>query len=407
MKILFLSSYVNPSSGASILIRLADRLKQDGHEVRILTPQPGFDSDITRSIRLPKSLGFINKILNIIIPSYFSFVYFRLLNETYNYDPDIINIHWTHGFTIPIHLIPKLNRKYPVFWTMHDLWPITANSFIDGTNENILLGNSKVRFKKIKQRLSISPKVLFLYKTRLLSKVGIHTISPSQWLQKKVNSSPVFKAASNHHIPNGVDINVFRPLDKKDLREKYGIPETRKIVLFLSANLADEWKGFRYLVNALKYLESNNPQLAENTTTLLIDENSEGANIVLPTDVKILGRTNNLTRLVEYYNLADVFVSASIADNFPSTLLESLACGTPIVAFDVGGVREIVINGETGLLSTSRDSDDLGKNIEKILTDEEQQRKFSANCRVHAINHFSMDKFVGDYIRLFRSALVK
>lgn len=407
MKILLLSSYVNPSSGASVLIRLADRLKQEGHDVRILTPQAGFDSDIVRSIQLPKSMDIINKILNVITPNYFNLVYFRLLKAVRKYNPDVINIHWTHGPTIPLHIIPTLNRYYPVFWTLHDMWPITANTFFDDTNENILLERRKTRLQRFKQRLSISPKVLFLYKTRLLSKTGIHTISPSQWLQRKVNSSPVFRAATNHHIPNGVDINVFKPLDRNNLREKYGIPETRKIILFLSANLADERKGFYYLINALKYIKSNNPQLAENITTLLVGKNGERVNNYLPTDVKILGRTNNISRLVEYYNLADVFVSAALADNFPSTSLESLACGTPVVAFDVGGIPEIVINGETGLLSTSRDSDDLGKNIEKIITDEEQHRKLSANCRVHAVTHLSMDKFANDYIRLFKSALVK
>ena len=160
-------------------------------------------------------------------------------------------------------------------------------------------------------------------------------------------------------------------------------------------------------IDALKYLKSNNPGLAENITTLLIGENGEMISDIMPTDIRMLGRTTNLTKLVEYYNLADVFVSASLADNFPSTSLESLACGIPVVAFDVDGVPEIVINGETGLLSTSRDSGDLGKNIEKMIIDEALHRKLSVNCRIHAVNHLSMDKFVDDYLRLFRSVLLK
>jgi glycosyltransferase involved in cell wall biosynthesis len=407
MKILFLSSYANPSSGASVLIRLANRLKQDGHEVRILTTHYGYDSDITRSVRLPKILFTLNRVLNVLTPNYFSLVYFQLLNEIRNYDPDVINIHWTHGFTIPIHVIPILNRKYPVFWTMHDIWPITANSFRDIRDEKKLLGKNKTPLKKIRERFSISSRLLFLYKIRQLRNVDIHTISPSKWLHERVETSPVFRAATNHHIPNGVDTNVFRPLDRNNLREKYGIPETRKIILFLSAKPADELKGFKYLINALKYIKSNNPQLAGNITTLLVGENSNRTKNYLSTDVKMLERTNNISRLVEYYNLADVFVSASIADNFPSTSLESLACGTPIVAFDVGGIPEIVINGKTGLLSTSRDSNDLGKNIEKLLTDEEQHRILSANCRDYAVNEFSMDKYVNDYLRLFESAILK
>jgi len=403
MKILFLSSYVDPGSGASILVRLANRLKQEGHEVRILTTCTGFDSGIIKSVCLPRGTGFINKVLNKVIPNYFNLIYFQLLVEIQAYNPDVISIHWTHGRKpIPIQLIPKLNQKYPVFWTIHDLWPITNNSFFEFTECEALLKENKNNLKGLIRQIEFTPELLLRYKRTLLGSTDLHTISPSKWLQEKINASPVFRSAANHHIPNGVDINVFRPLEQYKLKEKYGVPQKHKVILFLAANLADERKGFYYFAKALDCLRKTNPHLADNITTLLIGENGKGASEFLPTEVKNLGSTKDISKLVEYYNVADVFVSASLADNFPSTSLESLACGTPIVAFDVGGVSEIVIHNKTGLLSKSKNAGDLARNIGKILTDKGLHSSLSMECRNYAINSFSMEEFLNSYLELFQ-----
>ena len=161
-------------------------------------------------------MNFINKIVNRIIPNYFSLIIFQLSKEIQTYNPDVINIHWTHGPTIPIQIIPRLNKKWPVFWTIHDLWPVTTNTFCEDvtgktfTKQNkTLIQKMKTLIHKILQRIEFTPPVLFQYKIWLLSKADIHTISPSNWLLKKVNASPVFRSATNHHVPNGVDCRCF------------------------------------------------------------------------------------------------------------------------------------------------------------------------------------------------------
>lgn len=404
MKILFLSSYVDPASGPSILNRLAARLSKEGHQVQILTTRKGHDSDIVKSVELTKGMNFINRIVNKIIPDYFSLIIFKLSEEIQAYDPDVINIHWTHGPTIPIQIIPRLNKKWPVFWTIHDLWPITTNTFCEDANGKTFTKQNETLIRKILQRIGFSPQVLFQYKIWLLGKLDIHTISPSKWMLKKVKASPVFRSATNHHVPNGVDCDIFRPLDQKDLRKRYGVHLNRKVILFLSANVTNPGKGFFYFAKALEHLKASNSELADSVTTLLVGQNSEGANDYLPTEVQNLGSTRDASRLSDYFNLADVFVSASIADNFPSTLLESSACGTPVVAFDVGGVSEIVIDNETGLLSRSKDITALSSNIERILIDNELRQELSENCRNYVVSNFSMDKFVNSYIELFENS---
>jgi len=409
MKIVFLSSYVDPGSGASILIRLANGLKEKGHDVKILTTKSGYDSDIVEAVCLPRTLEFINWIVNKITPNYFSFIYSPLLTAVHNHSPDVINIHWTHGSTIPIKIIPELCRCWPVFWTIHDMWPITKNEFFEYSGGKTLLTRDMTIIQRLKRqffrKIRFMPDVLFDYKIKELNKLNIHTISPSKWLQEKVSVSPVFSSAINHHVPNGVDINVFKSLDRIKLREKYGISEDRKVILFLSANLADERKGFYYFANALVRLKVINPDLIDNITILLIGKNAKGADKFLTTDVKSLGCTRDISVLAEYYNIADLFVSASIADNYPSTLLESVACGTPVVAFDVGGVSEIVVNNVTGLLVNSKDENGLAEALQKLLTNDDLRDKISAQCMAYAITNFSMGMCVNEYLELFKNAL--
>lgn len=404
MNILFLSSYVNPKSGASILIRLADQLKQNGHNVHIITTTPGYDSDIIKSVRLPIGVRQLNRIFNKFIPNYFSLIYPLLLKEIQTIDPDVINVHWTHGATIPISLISKLNETRPVLWTLHDEWPITANTYFEYVKGDVLLEHKKSMLQIFKQQLKFSSKLLYRYKVRTLGNQHIRTISPSRWLQQKVENSPVFLASTNFHIPNGVDTELFRPLDRSRLRNKYGIADSEKVVLFLSANTADERKGLYYFVKAMECLKKEFADKLGSITTVLVGRNSDGINKLLPGKVVNLGSTNEVYKLAEYYNLTDVFVSASIADNFPSTLLESLACGTPIVAFDVGGVSEIAIHGKTGLLAESRNINDMATCIYEVLINRTLRSELSANCRSYALECFSMDKFVDSYLSIFQKS---
>lgn len=408
MKILFLTSYVDPSSGPSVLSRLAERLQQEGHEVRILTTTCGFDSDIIRSVRLGGALEAIDRAFNKIVPHYFSLIYRKLLNAIEEFDPDIINIHWTHGRTVPLRLIPKLCASWPVFWTIHDLWPITAGTFFEYTGGEVLLRRRRdTPLGKLKRKFRFSPQALLRYKARLLGPLALHTISPSKWLRDKVDASPVFRSAINHHIPNGVNMDVFRPMDKHALRARYGVPEDGKVILFLSANLADGRKGFYYFVKALESLKIADPALVGKITTLLIGEYGQEARAFLPTRVVNLGKTSDVRQLAEYYNLSDVFVSASLADNFPSTSLESIACGTPVAAFDVGGVSEIVVDGETGLLCANMDAEALARNVRRILVDPNLQARLAEGARARAVAKFGMDGFAHAYLDIFAQALVE
>ena len=259
--------------------------------MQILTTTKGFDSDIVKSVRISNSMIFVNKVLNKIIPNYFSFVFFKLSKDIQSFNPDVINIHWTHGPTIPIQIIPRLSKKWPVFWTIHDLWPITLNTFCEDVTGKTFAKHNKTLLQKLMLRFQFTPELLFKYKIWLLGKESIHTISPSNWLYKKINESPVFRSAINHHIPNGVDCSIFRPLNKRDLRKKYEVGPDRKVILFLSANITNPGKGFYYLAKALKHLKASNRQLIDGVTTLLVGGNDCAANDYLPTEVISLGST--------------------------------------------------------------------------------------------------------------------
>jgi len=385
------------------LIRLAQNLLRRGHEVKILTTDPGFDSDIVDRISVPKGIAILNRNINRIVPNYFSFSAQEILRKIKAYNPDIINIHWTHGHTIPIGIIPQLHKHYRIFWSIHDLWPITKNSFFEYTGGKSLASMNKATLRGKLKRLRVIPNVLFDYKVRLLSDLPIRTISPSKWLQQKVEASRVFRSAVNLHIPNGVDTDTFRPLDKNSVRDKYTVPGDHYVVLFLAANLADERKGFYYFVKAINQLCALNPALGGRITVALVGGDERAGGEFSGVNVRCLGSTRDVSQLVDYYNLADIFVSTSLADNFPSTSLESSACGTPIVAFDVGGVAEIVIDASTGLLADSGNVTRLAECMNRLFTDGRLLGEMGAACRSYVETEFGMDQFVDRYVAEFRA----
>lgn len=390
-----------------MLIRLANRIKASGHEVKILTTNTGFDSSIIKSIRLPRTLQLLNRLINRVLPNYFSFIYSSMLKEISELNPDIINFHWTHGNTIPLKLIRKCNETWSVFWTLHDQWPITINTYFQYEKAKVIIEEERTLRQRLGKMIEMRPGFLYNYKTRMLADQDIHTISPSKWLYNQVLESPVFSAAINHCIPNGVDTDIFKPLNRNSLKTKYGIDEDKKVVLFLSANITDERKGFYYFVKALELLAETDPGGSNKVTTVLVGNNNAGLSQYIPGEVVNLGSTYDPSKLAEYYNLADVFVSASIADNFPSTALESIACGTPVVAFDVGGISEIAVHGKTGFLAENRNVSELADSILSVISIHGLWSQLSSNCRKYAVGNFTMDKFSDSYIDLFNTVSVK
>jgi len=223
-------------------------------------------------------------------------------------------------------------------------------------------------------------------------------VCPSQWLADRVKES-YLKEYQVKVIPNAVDIEVFKPKNKSILRGKYGIPNGKKVVLCLAADLEDERKGIKYFFESLKYIGAKNWMVV--TAGKVIDHD-----IIKDVDIEIkqMGYINDKNNISDIYNLADIFCISSLDDNFPTTVLEAMACSVPVVGFDVGGIPEQVIEG-CGFLVKSKDVRTLGKAIERFLTNDEMRRNFGGNCRKRVLQNYTIKKFADSYIKIYNKSL--
>jgi glycosyltransferase involved in cell wall biosynthesis len=234
---------------------------------------------------------------------------------------------------------------------------------------------------------------------------NITFVACSSWLAGVARQSSLLKGFKITSIPNPIDTNIYSVQDKLTLRENWGINPFAKIILFGAANINDRRKGINYLVDALNDLTSSCPDsgLVE---VVIFGKNKHFDVNQLPFKVNQLSLITSQEELAEIYNLADVFVTPSIEDNLPNTVMEALSCGTPVVAFNVGGIPEMVDHMQNGYLAEFQSAADMAKGIHAILYADNAE-ELSANARNKVLNTFNNEKVAKQYIEVYQSALKK
>jgi len=204
------------------------------------------------------------------------------------------------------------------------------------------------------------------------------------------------------HIPTGVDVTIFRPENgRAAARSSLGLPTDRKLILFGGwGATTDSRKGFSHLKTALDALSASSPGVA---ATLVVFGNSPDAHIgdELPFPVISVGRVHEEAKLAKIYAAADVFVAPSSEDNLPNTVLEALACGTPVVAFAAGGIPDAVEHRENGFLASPQAGGELGAGIAWTLADEQRLDRLRIAARETALARFDLAACAWRYIELF------
>ncbi|NOZ71016.1 MAG: glycosyltransferase [Chloroflexi bacterium] len=319
---------------------------------------------------------------------------------------DIINLHQLHGSYFSFRVLPKLSRIAPIVWTMHDMWAVTGHCASAAWEQcdrwQVGCGHCPHKDDVPPIRGDLTA-LIWKAKNRAYKRSRIDVVSPSQWMANRLQLSPLLDQLPIHHLANGVDPTIFRPLDKQTAREALGIHPEKKIIMFGAASLSEPRKGAHLLQAAL----SSMPAEVKKTIMLLLvggRHNAVTSNMD-DFDIKTLGQVQNEALLAIAYAAADIFVLASLAENLPNMLVESLACGTPCVTFDVGGCSEIVEDGRTGYLAKAGDVDDLAVGICSLLRDD-AQRLVMGEAGVHkAHKAFDVNVQAGRYLLQYERCL--
>lgn len=313
--------------------------------------------------------------------------------------PDIIHLHNIHGYYINskvlFEYLSKLN--VPIVWTFHDCWSFTGHcAHFD------YIGCEKWKtgcyFCPLKKSYPASfvfdrSKKNYIEKKKLFNSVKNLTIVPvSNWLGDLVKES--FLSSNNIKvIHNGIDINTFKPSNNnKKTREKFGLKDE-----FVVLGLSSVWnksKGLDDFINLSPKLDSNVKLILVGLSQEQIDK--------LPNNIIGIRRTENIKQLVDIYSMADLFLNLTYNDTFPTTNLEALACGTPILTYKTGGSVEAVCDS-TGFIVEKGDLDSVIKVINEVR--EKGKEFYSDKCRERAVSCFNKDDRFIDYIDLYHSLL--
>lgn len=311
--------------------------------------------------------------------------------------PDIVHLHWIASGFIQIEEIAKI--KAPIVWSLHDMWPLTGGCHYDencGSYTNSC-GSCPVLGSKSKNDLSSR---VLKRKLKSISQVeNLHIVGMSRWLAECARKSRLFSSRAVYQLPNPIDTTVFSPFDKKSARDLLNLPQDKKLILFGAMGAtSDPRKGFNELSRALMHVDQYNSEL------IIFGSSKPLMGPLFKQKTHYLGQMYDDVTLRLIYSAADVMIVPSLQENLSNTIMESLSCGTPVVAFDIGGNADMIKHMENGYLAKPFNVQDLAKGIDWVLQ-HELPRVISSNAR-NKVCQFFDSKFVAlKYIEFYQEII--
>jgi glycosyltransferase involved in cell wall biosynthesis len=308
---------------------------------------------------------------------------------------DVVQLHNLHGSYFSFTALPFLSRRRPVVWLLHDQRAVTGHVAYSLDCERWRIGCGACPYLDEYPRLRRdTTALLWRLKHFVYAHSDLQIVVPSRWLLELVRTSPLLERFAARHIPNGIDIEVFSPGSKEDARRRLGLPESRPIVFFAAADLGERRKGLHLLVEALRTLQR--PPLLLLAGSGTAPQQLESVS---------LGPVSDELTLRDAYRAADVFAVPTLADVLAQTAQESIACGTPCISFDRGGVTEVVRHLETGYQAAYGRVDALADGLRVMLEDPELLNRLSLRCREVAEQEYDVELQVHRYVELYEEVL--
>jgi glycosyltransferase involved in cell wall biosynthesis len=304
---------------------------------------------------------------------------------------DLVQLHNLHGSYFGFTALPRLTRLRPTVWLLQDQWAMTGHVAYSLDCERWQHGCGSCPYLDEYPRLRRdTTALLWRIKRRVYERSALTLIVPSRWMLELVEASPLLSRFPVRRIPHGVDTTVFRPQPKAEARARLGLPLDRRIVLFAASHLNERRKGLDLLERAITLMDEA-PLLA------LAGEGQAPPGV----ESRSLGAIAEDELLAQAYAAADAVAVPTIADALTQTAIESIACGTPCVTFDRGGVTDVVTHMQTGYQARFGEVADLAHGLQTVLDGD----GFGARCRETAEAEFSVELQVQRYVELYQELL--
>lgn len=331
----------------------------------------------------------------------------QFLSHPFVTEAAVVNLHNLHGGFFSPDILPQLSRLKKIVWTVHDQWPLTGHCYFPDmyscSRWKAGCGSCPGLRQEDHYPLSVdTTRFLWKRKRSIYAQTSFTLVAQSQWTMAQIRSSPLMENHDARLIPYGLDTQLFSPMERAVARQVLRIHPDRVVLFFSAVGLLSERKGWAYLKQALLKARARSECQFE---VMVAGDSAAAGDLTTDVPVHHLGYVRDDRLMALAYNAADVFVGASIVESFGQVFSEALSCGTPAVAFDTSGVRDIVRHMETGYLARLRDTDDLANGICLLLNDRARRSKMSERCRQVAEQEYSAELQASRYANLYRELL--
>lgn len=323
-----------------------------------------------------------------------------ILRQIEKFRADVINLHWVGWDYVRIEDLSRLN--VPLVWTLQDMWPFTGGCHYGEACDRYTQSCGACPQLQSSREADLS-RWVWQRKMRAWKDLDLTVVAPSQWIANCAKRSSLFRDRRVEVIPFCLDTQIYQPIDQKTARTALNLPLDKRIVLFgaLSAT-KDERKGFQFLLPALQRLSQQGWR--DHIQLVIFGASEPESPIDLGFKAHYLGNLDD-TKLVQTYSAADVMVVPSTQESFGQTASESLACGTPVVAFNATGLKDIVDHQQSGYLVQPYEIEDLARGIAWVLEDDDRQSKLRQHARQKAEFNFHLELQVRHYRLLYQEIL--
>ncbi len=315
---------------------------------------------------------------------------------------DIIHLHWINQGMLSLNDIKKIIESgKPIVWTLHDMWPYTGICHYanDCSNYKTSCHNCPSLVRPHKKDLSYTT---FRKKEKLFANANITFVGCSNWITEMAKESKLIGDKNIFSIPNAINTNLFRPYDKVQTRKKLNLPTDKKLLLFGSMKITDKRKGIDYLIEACNIIARDYPELSKKLGVVVLGGKSEEYSSIFPFPFYSMSYVSNEKDIVNIYNAVDLYVTPSLQDNLPNTIVEAMACGIPCVGFNTGGIPQMIDHLHNGYVAEYKSSKDFANGIIWALTEEDYET-LSEEAHRKAISTYSENIVAHQYIKIYNN----
>jgi glycosyltransferase involved in cell wall biosynthesis len=307
-------------------------------------------------------------------------------------EADIIHLHWINQGMLSISEISNIIASgKKIVWTMHDMWSFTGICHHAGNCYRYEISCGLCPYLVVDSQNDLSNAV-FRKKQKAYSQGDITFVACSKWLQHLANQSPLTNNHSVVSIPNPIDTQTYQPKSKAQIRTQLNLPTDKKIILFAAVKASDKRKGMDYLIEASRLLQSKNDDL------MFLIVGNKGAEIEKQLALPSINMDYiSPERMPDFYNVANVFVTPSLQENLPNTIMEAMSCGTPCVGFNIGGIPEMIDHQKTGYVAEYKNSEDLARGLLWTLFEADNEA-LRTNAREKVLSEYAQEKIAKQYI---------